>query len=88
MLPDAFSPNGDGLNDVYEVFPHPNLQVVSQKIFNRWGEEVASIDGLNFWDGRWEGEDQPAETYLIYIVSENIYTGFRQAQYGRLSLIR
>ena len=88
VLPDAFSPNGDGLNDVYEVFPHPNLQVVSQKIFNRWGEEVASIDGLNFWDGRWEGEDQPAETYLIYIVSENIYTGFRQAQYGRLSLIR
>ena len=49
---------------------------------------MASIDGLNFWDGRWEGEDQPAETYLIYIVSENIYTGFRQAQYGRLSLIR
>ena len=88
VLPDAFSPNGDGLNDVYEVFPHPNLQVVSQKIFNRWGEEVASIDGLNFWDGRWKGEDQPAGTYLIYIVSENIYTGFRQAQYGRLSLIR
>lgn len=88
VLPDAFSPNSDGLNDVYEVFPHPNLQVVSQKIFNRWGEEVASIDGLNFWDGRWKGEDQPAGTYLIYIVSENIYTGFRQAQYGRLSLIR
>ena len=88
VLPDAFSPNGDGLNDIYEVFPHPNLQVVSQKIYNRWGEEVASIDGLNFWDGRWEGEDQPAGTYLIYIVSENIYTGFRQAQYGRLSLIR
>ena len=88
VLPDAFSPNGDGLNDVYEVFPHPNLQVVSQKIYNRWGEEVASIDGLNFWDGRWEGEDQPAGTYLIYIVSENIYTGFRQTQYGRLSLVR
>ena len=88
VLPDAFSPNGDGLNDVYEVFPHPNLQVISQKIYNRWGEEVASIDGLNFWDGRLEGEGQPAGTYLIYLLSENIYTGFRQAQYGRLSLIR
>ncbi|HAB89878.1 MAG TPA: hypothetical protein DCF84_05020 [Bacteroidetes bacterium] len=88
VLPGAFSPNGDGLNDVYEVFPHSNLQVVFQKIHNRWGEEVASIDGLNFWDGRWQGVDQPAGTYLIYIVSENIYTGFRQAQYGRLSLIR
>ena len=45
-----------------------------QKIYNRWGEEVASIDGLNFWDGRWKGEDHPAGTYLhIYCFRKHLH---------------
>jgi gliding motility-associated-like protein len=51
-IPEAFSPNGDGINDHFEIkevgrFPENNL-----KIFNRWGNLVFEMDSYdNSWDG-------------------------------------
>ena len=44
LLPDAFTPNGDGLNDIFAP-SNPSLDIVSLDIFNRWGEQVYSYDG-------------------------------------------
>ncbi len=73
-VPDAFSPNGDGINDRFEI---PNLfkyEEASIKIFNRWGVEVYQASPyLNDWDGTAQsggaigGGPLPVSTYYYII---------------------
>lgn len=68
-MPNAFSPNGDGANDVYGPYFPPSLQGVytisAFRIYNRWGQLV--YDGTGYWDGTFNGTLQPAGTYFYYI---------------------
>ncbi|MDQ3108977.1 MAG: gliding motility-associated C-terminal domain-containing protein, partial [Bacteroidota bacterium] len=80
-FPNGFTPNGDGINDVWEIdniYLFPNCQV---EVYNRWGELLFSSIGYNPpWDGRFEGKDVPVGTYY-YIIKLNdplfpeVYTG-------------
>jgi gliding motility-associated-like protein len=60
-LPDAFTPNGDGRNDVFGIITdNPNVQVISFDIYNRWGQRVfAGHLNNGGWDGSFSGK--PAE---------------------------
>lgn len=77
-VPTAFTPNGDGLNDVLQVFGI-NVKTIEINIFNRWGQVVFSTkttDGLPictacFWDGKHNGAEALAGTYTYNIK----YTG-------------
>lgn len=64
-LPNAFSPNGDGHNDVFKPYPYRFVNKVEFKVFNRWGNvifETADPD-LN-WDGKGRsGNDVPDGVY-------------------------
>lgn len=64
IIPNAFSPNGDGFNDVFEVKYleiYPNSELI---IFNRWGNKIySSADYKNDWDG----ENQPDGTYFYVL---------------------
>jgi gliding motility-associated-like protein len=52
VIPNIFTPNGDGKNDVFIVQNYFEDQPFQIQIFNRWGKQVASIpDGRNGWDG-------------------------------------
>lgn len=71
-LPDAFSPNGDGLNDYFR--PHlwgNNISVTRFEVFDRWGRKVWSAGGdeaLRGWDGRYgNGSTANMGTYYWYI---------------------
>jgi gliding motility-associated-like protein len=64
FIPNAFTPNGDRLNDKIR----PLLVGISKmnyfKIYNRWGIEIfKTTDPLIGWDGKYKGEIQPMETY-------------------------
>lgn len=66
--PTAFSPNGDGVNDVFFLNPGPGVaQIQSLRVFDRWGGEVFSatdaMTAENGWDGR-SGRNLPAGTYV------------------------
>lgn len=63
-FPNAFTPNGDGKNDVY-------LKDYDLTILNRWGQELYS--GLNGWDGTYKGQKVSPGTYF-YIVKLNSKT--------------
>lgn len=68
-LPNAFSPNGDGYNDIYKV-KEGYLSIVSFKatIFNRWGQKIYSwtdIDGG--WDGKFHGSVVKDGTYFVVV---------------------
>ncbi len=63
FMPDAFSPNGDGLNDFLEVkgLLTPKFTLT---VYNGWGTVVfQSADPQNSWDGRYHGQAVPAGTY-------------------------
>jgi gliding motility-associated-like protein len=70
---DAITPNGDGMNDVWEIIDirsYPNANV---KVFNRWGEVIHQCSGgFNYiaWDGTYNSELLPVGTYY-YVVDLN-----------------
>ena len=68
-VPNAFSPNGDGINDTWiisNLARYPNTTV---RVFNRWGKKVFETkDGYNEpWDGRFNGKQLPFGTYYYAV---------------------
>jgi len=78
-IPDAFSPNGDGVNDRFEIL-HPTTMKIELEVFNRWGNSVyKSSDYLNEWDGKgtgsFLGKDLLTGTYYCAYRVIDITTG-------------
>ncbi len=64
FIPSAFSPNGDGINDVFKI-SGKNINSINLKIFNRWGMLVfESNDVNNVWDGKFQGADLQSGVYV------------------------
>lgn len=68
-IPNAFSPNGDGINDVFKV-KYKSLVSFNAVIFNRWGQKLyhwglSDID--KGWDGTSNGNQVPAGVYFIVV---------------------
>ncbi len=64
-IPSAFTPNGDGLNDLFRSLYGDNLVSFHMQIFNRNGEQVfGSKDRLKGWDGIYKGIAQPEGTFV------------------------
>jgi gliding motility-associated-like protein len=67
-IPDAFTPNGDGLNDAFYVYGY-NITDFSMEIFDRWGELIfTSNDQLKGWPGTYMGKEVQMDIY-VYKVS-------------------
>ena len=66
-VPNAFSPNGDGTNDVVSVKGY-GISKMSWTIYNRWGKLVFSSSSIsNGWDGRYQGVLQPQDVYAYVL---------------------
>jgi gliding motility-associated-like protein len=88
MVPTAFSPNGDGLNDRFkpETNGHPNDY--SLRVFDRWGRDVFITFRLeDGWDGTFKGKTADIGTYY-YVVSGTCTNGEPIRLKGSLTLIR
>lgn len=63
-LPTAFSPNGDGLNDVLRILGGKNVKEIELAIYNRWGEQVFYTNDIKIgWDGTYKGKLQNSGVY-------------------------
>jgi gliding motility-associated-like protein len=73
MLPNAFSPNGDGLNDVFRpVIMNQWVELGDFSIYNRYGQRVYySRDIQEGWDGTYNGQPAELATYF-YIITFKI----------------
>lgn len=68
FVPNAFTPNGDGINDLFRIYGRC-IRLNNLKIFNRWGEKVWETEDINeAWDGTYRGARQPPEVY-VYLIS-------------------
>jgi gliding motility-associated-like protein len=67
-----FTPNGDGINDYWEILDMPTYGKCDVRVFNRWGKEVyANKDYDNRWDGTSNGSPLPDGAYYFIIKTEN-----------------
>jgi gliding motility-associated-like protein len=67
VFPNAFTPNGDKLNDEFKILNAFNLKGYSLSIYNRWGEMVFSTtDTRTGWNGIYKGTLQPQDTFIYY----------------------
>ncbi len=68
FIPSAFTPNGDGKNDRFQVLPLDNYKLVQFFIFNRWGQLLfKAADKYSGWDGSYNGMVQPNGTYIYRV---------------------
>jgi gliding motility-associated-like protein len=79
QMPNAFSPDSNGINDTYKAVINREPRDFQMHIFDRWGERVFSTtDYKHGWDGKKNGQDEPEGVYIYYVIAngyhhENLY---------------
>lgn len=87
VVPNAFSPNGDGKNDCFGIQRWGSVKVEEMSIYNRWGQLLFKTSNPNnCWDGTFHGVAQPAGGY-VYIIRVMSICGPVSTR-GMLMLIR
>jgi len=95
-IPNSFSPNRDGINDVFSIYASANSRIqniLSMEVFSRWGEALYEQrnflpdNGLSGWDGSFRGEPmgQDVFVYTVFILLED---GNTQLLKGNVTLVR
>jgi len=88
FIPNAFSPNDDGKNDVFRVFALDSYELISFDIFNRWGSRVFSTTNTSTgWNGKVNGYTQETGVFVYYIEIKN-RSGKIKSIKGNVLLIR
>ena len=68
VVPNAFSPNHDKINDVFKVKNYQNIVEFHAYIFNRWGQKLFEWTNLeDGWDGTYRGQDVKQGTYFVLV---------------------
>ncbi len=94
-VPNIFSPNGDGLNDVFQIFTATqyDIQVLKYEIFDRWGEKVYAATDFPihsseyWWNGIYRNEASHIDVYA-YVIEVLHETGNTELLSGDVMLIR
>lgn len=86
--PDAFTPNGDGVNDGFRAVMYGNEETYDLAIFNRWGQELfRTSNPKEYWNGSFGGRACDPGTYF-YLVRGKCMTGTAEFHKGEFILIR
>ena len=88
-LPNAFSPNSDGKNDLFRPITK-KVDAYELHVFNRWGNEVYTYNGSGSgggWDGTYKGTDAEVGVYDYYLKAKFINGVFYEQQ-GNVTLLR
>lgn len=68
FMPNTFTPNGDGKNDVFRMVTKGNQEISSFVIMDRWGKRVfETVNQYEAWDGSYNGEPQDIGTYNFFL---------------------
>lgn len=86
LCPNAFSPNGDGVNDEWRV-SYKSIVEYECHIFNRWGQEMFSSTNPGAgWDGKYKGKTVPTGVYY-YVIKAKGADGRRYDRNGDINII-
>lgn len=90
-VPNAFSPNEDGVNDVFQAQVGCTVTAFDLKIFNRWGQLVfASVSQETGWDGTSKGQlaASAVYVYVLKVAYDQEGTVKSEVKTGEVSLLR
>jgi large repetitive protein len=87
FVPNVFSPNRDGKNDV--LFMYGNyIDKAEMHIFNQWGQQIMQINSkTQGWDGTYRGQPQPVGVY-VYVLKVVLFNGNTVNLKGTITLVR
>ena len=86
-IPNAFSPDGDGINDFFKIWGQ-GITSIEIEIYNRWGQMVFKSFSLEEqWDGKFNSKDSPSGSY-VYRVKTMDSGNMEFLESGTVSLIR
>jgi gliding motility-associated-like protein len=89
IMPDAFTPNGDGRNDRIHPIVFCDFKLDEFRIYDRWGQEVfSSNNGTDSWDGTRSGKDADMGTYHYFITGKRTSNGEKVTTKGNFLLVR
>jgi len=89
LMPNAFTPNGDGRNDLFRVPPLVPVTIRQLAVYNRQGLKVFSTSNPGMgWDGTFNGHPQPAGVYVWEMVYDNPLTKRTETAKGTVMLVR
>jgi gliding motility-associated-like protein len=93
-IPNAFTPNTDGKNDIFYVMTGPDVKLIKNfAVYNRWGNKVFEVqqclpnDPRFGWNGKQNGQDAPSAAY-VYYVTLTLVDGKEQTVKGTIVLVR
>ena len=87
FVPNVFSPNRDGKNDILFVYGN-YIDKVTMRIFNQWGQQIAMINNKSQgWDGTHKGNPQPVGVY-VYVLKVVLNNGKTIDLKGSITLVR
>ena len=89
-VPTAFSPDGDGINEVLRVVGNDIADAEFHfMVFNRWGEKIYdSTDRTAGWDGTWKGKNVQNGVYVWMLRAQSRYTGVNTDMRGHVTVVR
>jgi gliding motility-associated-like protein len=68
IMPNTFTPNGDGHNDIFKAKEYRNLSEFHAYIFNRWGQKLYEwTDPAEGWDGTYHGSEVKTGVYFVLV---------------------
>ncbi len=89
-IPNAFTPNNDGLNDYFQVYG-TGIQEATMLVFNRWGENIASLSGMDpiskGWNGRKGTAEVKQDVYTYRIEVKDIFGNVHEF-FGQINLLK
>jgi gliding motility-associated-like protein len=87
FIPNMFTPNGDGKNDVLMAYGN-YITKIEMRIFNQWGQLIKVINNPNTgWDGTHNGKPQPVGVY-VFTLRANLADGTEINKKGSITLLR
>jgi gliding motility-associated-like protein len=89
FIPNAFSPNGDGKNDVFKVTTSAGIELIQFDVYDRWGNRVWSTnDFRSGWDGVYRGADQSMNVFYYIFRYKCLTDGEKYIKKGDILLLR
>ena len=87
MVPNAFTPNNDGMNDELKVLKARDIERFS--VYDRWGKEIFNSTTLSRgWDGTFNGKPMEPGVYVYYVIATCPSDGTQVVKTGNVTLIR
>ncbi|HOZ52109.1 MAG TPA: CotH kinase family protein, partial [Chitinophagaceae bacterium] len=88
FIPNVFSPNGDGKNDVFNIRLGKDAIGMDMVIFDRWGKEIYQTNSMdNGWDGTYDGKDAEIGVYQ-YLIKVKFRDNSVNTYKGDISILR